>query len=128
MAKITGVLGLVTFATGYTTNVDTWTLTIEVDEHSVTDFSPVTAGWDSFHMGQKRWSGSYTAFVDDTAQMDANANWMGGPAAAAATFGMDAARTYSGSIWITGSTVDTSPGDMVKVTFNFRGEDLLTVN
>ena len=126
MAKIgTGVGGTVTFATGYVLYSDTWALSGEGDEHDVTDFT--STGWKEFLMGLKEWSGSYTAFVDDTTQLDANANWFGGDAAAA-VFDMDGTRTFTGSILIKSFSVDTSVGDVIKVTFNFRGTGTLTVN
>lgn len=126
MAKIiTGVGGTVTFATGYVLNADTWSLSGEADEHDLTDFTSV--GWAEYAAGLKRWSGTYTAFVDDTTQLDANANWFGGTAAGA-VFDMDGTRTLTGEIVITGFTVDTTTADPVKVTFTYRGNSTLTVN
>ena len=126
MAKIgTGIDGSITFATGYNTNVDTWTMSAEAAEHDVTDFA--STGWKEFIIGLKEFSGSYTAFVDDTAQLDANVNWFGGTLAAA-TFALDATRTMSGNILITGWTIDTATTDSIKVTFNYRGTGALAVN
>lgn len=126
MAKITGVGGSITFATGYTTNIKSWTITGEASEHDVTDFTSV--GWTDWITGLKNWSGTYEGWADDTAQLDANANWFGSGTAAAATFAIDAARTFTGSILIKGFSADTAVSDPVTVTFSFRGTGQLTVN
>ena len=126
MAKIgTGVGGSITYANGYTTHVDTWTLSGEADEHDLTDFDNVL-GWRDWIAGLTSWSGTYTAFVSGAVQLDANIGWFGG-VGGAVTLDMDATRMFTGAILITGFTVDTATADIVKATFTFRGDGLLTV-
>lgn len=125
MAEMNGIAGDVTFATGYVANVKSWTMNVEADMFDITDFT--STGWKNNLAGLKGWSGSYVCWVDDTTQMDANANWLAGTAAAA-TFNFDGTRTLSGNIIISGLSTGASVDGVAEVTFNFTGDGALTVN
>ena len=119
MAAISGSGGSVTFATGYVTNVKSFTLDIAGEALDSTDFASV--GVREFVPGLTGWSGSYTCNLDDTTAVT-------GPGAspAAAVFTASAARTYSGTIIVTSVSPSVAADALNEVVVSFQGSAALT--
>lgn len=122
MAEITGAGGSVTFATGYAANVHEWAITLEADIHEKTDFTDGASGWKAFLAGLKGWSGTYSAYLDDTTPIVAP-----GAAAATATFTIVSGQTLSGNIIVKSLESVVPVGDMTKVTVSFQGDGALSI-
>lgn len=118
MAKMHGVGGNVTFASGYTTGVKTWSVNTDIDNEEGLAFTEL---WYRVVTGGKRWGGSFTAYVDDTTTL--HVNDMAGDTGAA-TFQFATNYSLFGDIVIIDSTVDVDvSGGPIEITFNFRGDD-----
>lgn len=130
MAVVAGVQGAVTFSSGYVTAVRSWTINIEADELDVTSWDDYdgAAGdlseWDTYIGGRKRWSGSFTCYIDSGASEDLAPNGLPlgeDSAAAAATFSVSSGVTWAGDIIITGIESTQSVDGVAEVTYSFRG-------
>ncbi len=120
MAKLTGVAGDVTFATGYVTNVKAWTIEYEADALDATAFTSV--GERQFIPGLTSWRGTYTCGLDDTAPVIAP-----GAAAANAVFTLAAGRTATGFIIITNLAMSVAPPEESEVVVSFVGSGVVNI-
>jgi len=116
MAEVAGKGGSLTFA-GLTAGVEAWTLDIVGDALEVTDFSD--AGIRTFIAGCSSWSGS------------CEANWDAGNTVAVLDTGtitltVAAGEAYSGTVFITGISVNTVFEGVVEASITFQGSGTLT--
>ncbi len=114
MGAIAGKNGNVTFATGYTTGVYTWTIDYTADALDSTAYTSL--GFYDYIPGLKGWSGTYGCRLDNVAIVDHP-----GMEAAAATFTAVTGITYTGSIIITGISIATPVDGICEVTFTYQG-------
>lgn len=121
-----GALSSVTFSGGYTANCLAWSVSFRSEVFDSTVFAP-TGNWREFIPGINSWEGQYECYVDDTTDIDANANWLAGTAAAA-TFNYNTTDTHTlaGSILITGYAISQNPTGIATVTVSFVGTGALT--
>jgi len=94
MAAISGMIGSVTYASGYTSNAHQWEADITAEALDTTGFSP-GSNYRTRLVGLLDWSGSYTCWTDGTTVLPAAGT--GGSATFLATTG----RQYSGTILVT---------------------------
>lgn len=105
MAVIAGYNGSVTFATGYTTKLDQWSISFAAEQLDITGFED--SGWQTNIGGLRSWSGSFSGKYDHTASpLGDTTTFAGlGGAAASATFTSSGDADITGSIVITGVDV-----------------------
>lgn len=119
-----GALGLVTFSAGYVTNLNAWTMEIERAAHEVTAFG---ATCKAYIPGRYMWSGTFGGFLDDTtaATLPANSNE---PATGTFRYSERGATDaeLSGSIFTKQLNVESSPRDVNKVSYGYRGSGALS--
>ncbi len=120
MAAISGKLGSVTFAAGYTTNCYKWDCTDSGEILDTTPFNP-PGGYKTNTGGLKEFTGSYECWLDDTTPLPVALD------TGAATFVAEGARKYTGDIRVqstaTGAATD---GSSRAVTVSFTGTGPLT--
>jgi len=121
MAAFAGYGGNVIFASGYTTNVYSWSVDFTSEALESTDFT--SAGYRTYIPGLKSWSGSFECRLDS-----ANAIATPGAAPAAATFSADGTRTYTGDILITSNSLSVAVDGLASITVSFQGSGELTIN
>lgn len=121
---VMGHVGLVTFAAGYTVNLDEWSIEIEREEADVTAFGATERAWIP---GPMRWRGEFSGFLDTTtpAAMISNAN-----EPASATFKYDERgavdATLSGTIFTIGATIQVAANAPNRIGYRFRGSGDIT--
>ena len=121
MAAFAGTGGTVTFASGHTVNVFSWSIDYTAEALESTDFA--SGGNREFIPGLKGWSGSYECRLDSADTVDAP-----GAAPAGAVFtGEGAATTYSGDIMITSVSLSVAVDGLASVTFSFQGSGTLAI-
>ena len=120
MGAMNGYGGNVTFATGYVTNVKSWSMDYTGETLDTTDFS--STGARSFIAGLTQWNGQYVCNLDDTTTLIAP-----GAAAAAGTFLADSNRKFSGSIIVTGLSFGAAADGLPEVTVSYQGTGALTI-
>lgn len=121
--------GSVAFGASAFPHVRGWSLSIkaEANKYSSTD----TAGWTGKMMGPKDWSGSFTAYIDDTTKVESIAP-IGGLASTFETIhlkcGLAGAQDYTGTAVLTGCDIemDHETGKPVAATLTFEGHGALT--
>lgn len=120
----TGDLGLVTFAAGYTTNLNAWDLAVEVAALETTAFGATTR---SYIPGKLSWGGSFSGYMDDTTPMTHVGN---SSEPATGTFKLREAGTpddtLSGSIFTTQGTGNVDPNSVASLSYTYRGSGDLT--
>ena len=134
MAVVSGTSGGVTFASGYTTKVLSWTVNAATEE---VDTSALGDAWKSFVVGISEWSGTYNCLADEAeltnTALTAAANSLNfGQAAAAASFVYDSDGTVGGeldgSIIITGADFGAqTAGGANTLDITFRGTSTLSL-
>lgn len=121
-----GATGLVTFAAGYTTNLNSYTIDVEGSEFQGTAFGASNQAW---FPGGFKWGGSFSGFLDDTTALVAPQN---ASEPATGTFKIDERTTtdatLSGSIFTTRAQAGISPSALNTVSYNFRGSGALTAS
>lgn len=120
MAKLTGVAGDVTFATGYVVNVKSWTIEYEADALDATDFT--STGERQFIPGLTSWRGTYTCGLDSVAAVVDP-----GAAAANAVFTIMAGKTFTGFIIVTNLALSVSPPEEAEVVVSFVGSGVVAI-
>lgn len=128
MAVLAGTEGKVTFATGYATSATGWNVTFSAEIVDTTSWDGYASGsiWRSKTGGVKNWSGSYTALVDETADVTAA---LGG-APATAEFELDQGEVTSyivGTITVTDIAVSNAFDGRAEVTISFEGSGAPTI-
>ena len=121
MAVISGIGGSVTFTSGYTTAVRSWSISITAEAIETTDMAP-TGGYRTRIGGLKSWSGTYSAFIDGSAFASIDDELGGTPASA--IFKLIDGGAYpnlSGTILITDVAVTANTDSAVEVEFTFEG-------
>ncbi len=119
MAAINGITGNVSFKTGSTTNVKSWSLDRVGDTHDSTDFT--STGERTFATGLKGWSGSFVVNLDDTTALpDVNQS-------AAIVLTASTGRTYSGTAILTGIHPSVSIDGLNESTIDFQGTGTMTI-
>jgi len=126
MSAFSGKDGRVVFATGYVTNVISWSIDFAAEALETTAFVGNYA-YRSYVAGLRNWSGSYECYLDSSTKVIRP-----GKAAAAATFrakegGTSTAVTYTGSIIITGVNPSVAVDGVASVTFNFQGTGVMVI-
>jgi len=121
MASISGSSGSVTFATGYTTTVKSWSVDYSGEALETTNFS--SSGKKEYIAGLTGWSGSYSCLLDGTTVSIAP-----GAAPAEATFTASAGRTLVGSIIVTGVSYKVDVAGVNAVDVTFQGTATLAIN
>lgn len=124
---IHGNSGLVTYASGYTANINAYNIRISRSEHDVTAYNSTPPTWKTFISGAMRWEGGYSGFHDDTTAIVAPGINTTEPAAA--TFKIQdlaADNALSGSILTRRVTVQTNFDQPGTVDYDFRGSGNLT--
>lgn len=120
-----GHLGLVTFGSGYATNVRGWTITGSIAALDVTAQASTAPTWMSFLPGLYTYSGSYECLVDDTTAISACTS-------GSATFRISTESTndneLAGNIVVTGVSVNGQVGDRWLVTVSFVVSGVLTTD
>lgn len=119
-----GNTGLVTFASGYVTNVRSWSMSITAGVEDTSDFGD----WATAAPGVISWTGSWECIVDDTTALSGALPTVGGTAAASATFRLkDSATdgTLAGNILVNSVTPNFARGSPNLVTFGFSGSGTL---
>ena len=120
MAKFLGNDGAVTIP-GATVFFDEFNLNAEVDVHPVTDFVDAAAGWETILGGLKRWKVAVNGFVDD-----ANIPAVPDGTSGGTTLQFKSGTTKTGNVIISDWSIGEKVGDVVKVSFNMRGNGALS--
>lgn len=112
----------ITYGTGYATSVESFSVNITVDPKGYYSSSG-TGSWQSFIPSTIKWSGSYTALVDEDLPIIA----VGADAAPASlTFTLSSGNTLAGTV-LSSSVSNVMPvGDLSRVTVNVEGSGGLT--
>lgn len=125
-----GSEGLVTYAAGYVVNAKSWTLTINVNTHDVTDFNSSGVTWRDFITGLYGWGGSYAANVDGTTAV----SLPGGTSSDAdAEFKIKdhvsgtADHVLQGNIITTQTGLSLPVSGLAEVTYNYTGNGALEI-
>ena len=118
-----GLLGSVTFATGYVVRAFAWTMNIDfaIIPNDEFDLDERTRTYETGEMG---WSGTYSVNVDDTTFLNTNANWWASDPAAA-TFLYKATHTLGGNIMIGGHSLNIDRASHVQNEISYRGSGAL---
>lgn len=120
MAAISGTTGSVTFAAGYTTNVNKWDVTDATEILDTTAFSPA-GNYKTNIGGLKEFSGSYECHLDDVTPLPVSGD------TGAATFVAKGARKYTGDIRVSSvATGVATDGSSRAATISFTGTGPLT--
>ena len=101
MAAISGMIGSVTFAAGYTSNAHAWEADVTAEALITTGFSP-TNNYQTRLVGLLDWSGSYTCWTDGTTALPTPG------VTGSATFVATTSRQYSGTIQVTSARTGIS--------------------
>ena len=120
MGAFSGHGGNVTFGSGYTVNVYSWSIDYTAEALESTDFA--SSGARTFIPGLTGWSGSYECRLDSATPIVAP-----GAAAASATFQARTGLTYNGNIIITGVSPANAVDGLSGVTFSFQGTAGLSI-
>lgn len=125
MARMSGCDGKVTFSSGYDSNVRRWEINQEAVIGETLDFDSESDFFTQFVCG-KRWSGSYTATVDDGETLPL----VGDEGTATFQVGQTAGDPqYTGEIKVSGVTVSVEKGaDPAEIVVNFVGSGELTAD
>ena len=119
MAAVNGITGTVSFKTGSTTNVKSWTIDIVADTHDTTDFT--SAGPRTFITGLTSWSGSFVVNLDGTTPLPD----VGSSSAFVGT--ASTGRTYTGTALLTGEHPSVAVDGLNESTIDFQGTGALTI-
>ena len=125
-----GYLGLVTFAGGYATHVNSWDMQITCKPLEITSWTlaATAAGWRSFMPGILGWGGSYSALIDVTTAL-ANP-FAPNTASSAATFKIGeasaVAQTLAGNIYPSALSIAAAVADLNTVQYSYVGDSTLT--
>lgn len=122
MAEATGADGSVTFSAGNVVNVHGFNLSYKADALEKTDFVDSATGVRTYLPGLKDWSGTYVAWLDDTAVQKAP-----GDTAATITMTATTGRTFAGSAIVTSLDFGVVVDGMTEVTTTFQGSGALTI-
>lgn len=124
-APSSGTAGLVTFAAGYTTNLNSWNLTIAGEEFPVTAFG---AAARAFIPGGFGWSGGFSGFLDGTTVASIPSVSASEPGSATFKYAEAGATdmTLAGSIVTTLLNIGVSPSAANAVSYSFEGTGALT--
>lgn len=116
--------GAVTFANGYTTNLNAWDLTINREAHNSTAFGETQM---SFFPGLYGWSGNFSGFYDDTTAA-IHPGVAAEPSAATFKYQTQGAGSaaLSGSILTTQGVVTATPGELNTISYAFAGDGAIT--
>ena len=125
MAVISGIGGSVTYASGYTTAVRSWSVSLTADTLETTGLAPAN-NFRSRIQGLKSWSGSYSAYVDSSTFLTMDDGV--GNAAAAAVFLFDGTTgNMAGDIIVTDMSVTTNTDGAIEVEFSFEGSGQVVI-
>jgi hypothetical protein len=121
MAVLTGKSGGITFSTGYTAHCSSWTIEFQTDVFEDTELGDT---WRTKVVGINAWSGSYDCAMDEASMTTIGKIHFGSTdlTSDTATFSYAGGGTVSGSIMITGATLNTSTSAVDTITFTFRGD------
>lgn len=123
---LVGVLGSVTYSSGYVSNLRSWEIAIACDPQNATALgvSATQNGWHQFVPGLVSWSGSYSAMQDDTTPLVAPAK---SSDPAAATFVVYTNKYFGGNIVSTRLGADTAVDAVGTAEYSFVGSGTCTV-
>ena len=114
MGAITGTQGNVTFLTGYTTGVYSWTIDYVADALESTTFT--SGGYRDYIVGLLSWGGTYECRLDDAIPI----RHPGRPRAIA-SFLAHPGVIYVGNIIITGVSLGVAVDGVCSATFTYQG-------
>lgn len=120
MGAIAGKGGNVTFLSGYTAGVYSWTLDYVADPLETTDFG--SRGYRDYIPGLLGWSGTFECRLDDAVQVDHP-----GRTPAQATFFAVAGVSYVGDIMITSVGLGVAVDGVATTTFAYQGSGHLKI-
>lgn len=119
-----GASGLVTFADGYTTNLNSWDLTVTRDSLESTVFAATAR---TFFPGLYGWGGNFSGFLDDTTA-SIHPGVANEPSAATFLYQEQGANDASltGSILTTRGSASATPAELNTIAYSFVGDGGLT--
>jgi hypothetical protein len=120
MGAIAGKEGNVTFSSGYTTGVFSWSIDYNAEALEETDFADL--GYRTYIPGLKGWSGSFECRLDNSSKIAHP-----GKPGASATFQATTGVTYYGNILVTGLALSTPVDGIAAVTVSFQGSGPLGI-
>jgi hypothetical protein len=123
MAVLTGKSGAITFATGYDQHCNNWTIEISTDVFEDTELGD---SWRTRVVGINEWSGSFDCALDEDSFSNLTAAGIGEAAASASFQYAGATGQISGSIVITGATINATTTGANSVSFTFVGSGIPT--
>ncbi len=123
-APAIGALGLVTFAGGYVTNLNAWTLNAAANALETTAFGATVK---TFIPGTLNWGGTFSGYQDGTTALTAPAN-SGEPATGTFKYQEAGAvdNQVAGSIFTTALGLTVQPNAVNAVSYSYRGSGALT--
>lgn len=115
--------GLVTFAAGYTVNLNSWDMSIVRDVIDTTIFNATSPTVKSFIPGLFKWSGSFSGFLDDTTLAIFPGTNSLEPAAATFKYQEKGAtdNSLAGSILTTRTNIGVKPSAANSISYSWRG-------
>jgi len=130
MAVLKGKLGNIKKNAVAVSYVNEWTLDVKLETEDVTDFGD---SWKAISGLIASWTGKMSAFFDPSnteqkAIHDALITATPTGALTDVTFYISATNYYSGSVIVTGVSIETMVSGHVKVTFTFEGNGALSYN
>ena len=117
MAVLTGKSGDLTFGSGYDVHCNSWTVDFATDAFEDTELGD---SWRTRVIGLNNWSGSFDCALDDASLTTITMGGFG-KAAAEAVFTYAGGGTITGSIAISGASVNSSVTGVNTITFTFEG-------
>jgi predicted secreted protein len=121
MAAFTGVDAVVAFSSGIVTNITEWVVNENQEAIDVTSMTTSGAYREFIKSGWTEWNGSFTRYVD-TAAGPTNTTGTTG----SATFTTKTGQSLAGTIYVTGSVVNTPVAGVLTETVTFQGSGTLT--
>lgn len=123
-AAVSGNVGNVS-GTDYAVALNNWNMTIGCAAVPVTNWTSLSAGWQTFLPGLQEWSGSYGGFVDGTTAIPAVMEYATS-ADASALFTISSGNTLGGTIRTTRVSIDSEVSAANTMSASFRGIGHLT--